>query len=40
MLTVDEVADAYIALGKRECLHRTQARCCYAEADECEVGAY
>ena len=40
MLTIDEVAGAYIAWGGRERLQRTQAECCYAETDECEAGAY
>ena len=40
MLIVDEVAGAYIAWDMRESLQITQAECCYAEIDECEVGAY
>ena len=40
MLIVDEVAGTYIAWGGREHLQITQAVRCYAETEECEVGAY
>ena len=40
MLSVDEVAGAYIAWGGRECLQITQAECYYDEIDECEASAY
>jgi len=40
MLVVDEVAGAYIACGGRARPQRTQAKCCYAETDECEARTY
>lgn len=40
MLVADEVAGAYIALGGRERLQRTQVEYRYVETDECEAGAY
>ena len=40
MLIVDEVEGAYIAWSGRACLQITQAKRCYDQTDECEVGAY